>query len=138
MFIGQKTYQADYTVRSRIRTTRGNAEAGLAAIGDDENMIGVSVLNNTVQVWKLEKGEHIIISERTFKRKDQVVLEMKVSNGKDISFGFSVDGKTFTSLIQTPVDGAYLPPWDRAIRAGLISKGQKDQKAVFENFILYH
>jgi hypothetical protein len=34
----------------------------------------------------------------------------------------------------TPVDGSFLPPWDRAVRAGLIAKGTAGQKAVFERF----
>jgi hypothetical protein len=34
------------------------------------------------------------------------------------------------------VSGNFIPPWDRAVRVGLISRGPANQQAVFNSFIL--
>ncbi len=61
---------------------------------------------------------------------------MQVKNGKDLTFFYSLDGKNFQQLNVTPVDGSFLPPWDRSLRVGLIAKGDTDQKVSFDNFQL--
>ena len=63
---------------------------------------------------------------------------MEVANGKEITFLYSEDGKDFQMLNATRVDGSYLPPWDRSIRVGLLSKGAKGQKVTFDRFELQH
>ena len=61
---------------------------------------------------------------------------MQVANGKDITFLYSLDGKDFKTVNSQPADGSYLPPWDRSIRVGLLSKGNEGQKAIFDRFQL--
>lgn len=61
---------------------------------------------------------------------------MLVRNGKDITFQYSTNGKDFITLNETPIDGNYLPPWDRALRAGLVATGKIGDNAVFNDFIL--
>ena len=59
---------------------------------------------------------------------------MQVRNGKDVSFSYGAKEDRHTMLNQQPIDGKYLPPWDRALRVGVVAKGSADQKAVFEEF----
>jgi hypothetical protein len=85
---------------------------------------------------KVESEKETLVEETTIPRGRVVYLRADVKNGKDISFSYSADGKKFTALNETPVDGFFLPPWDRAVRVALVSKGEKGQKAVFDNFSL--
>jgi hypothetical protein len=32
------------------------------------------------------------------------------------------------------IDGSFLPPWDRAVRAGIVAKGADGTTGVFDNF----
>ena len=60
-----------------------------------------------------------------------------VANGYDNSAGPSV--QTYIMMARnSPVDGSFLPPRDRPGRVSVTSVIGIDQKAVFENFILYH
>lgn len=61
---------------------------------------------------------------------------MKVTNGKDLIFLYSPDGKSYQQLNNIPVDGSFLPPWDRSLRVGLLAKGDVIQQAGFDNFQL--
>jgi hypothetical protein len=61
---------------------------------------------------------------------------MLVRNGKDITFQYSLNGRDFIPLNEMTVYGTYLPPWDRAVRAGVIAKGTDNAKGVFRDFTM--
>jgi hypothetical protein len=59
---------------------------------------------------------------------------MQAKDGRYFTFLYSIDGSDYTALNNNPIDAIFLPPWDRAVRAGLIAKGDSAKKAVFESF----
>ena len=137
-FVGQKTYTSDYRAQTSVVVGQSSAEAGLAAIGDEDNMLGISLVGGKVRVWKREKGALTITYEKSLPKSKAVFFRLNVRNGSQMNFSYSVDGKTFTEAGSGSLDASFLPPWDRAVRVGLVSIGQNTTKAVFENFILYH
>jgi hypothetical protein len=74
------------------------------------------------------------VLQKPWKLKRKAYLQMQVRNGKDVTFLAGRKRKRFEVLNGTPVDGTYLPPWDRALRAGVVSKGTAGQRAFFKNF----
>jgi len=135
-FIGHKTFTADYEAETSIYTAHTNAEAGLALIGDEQNMVGASVFRNVVRVWKIEAGKQTIISEKTIQPAASVQLKVRFNGPKNVTFLCSVDDKKYGTLNSSPVDAYFVPPWDRAVRISLISKGEPSQHATFDRFIL--
>lgn len=63
---------------------------------------------------------------------------MRVKDGKDVTFSYSHNEGSPKVLNNEPIDGSYLPPWDRALRIGVAAKGNASQKAVFEEFEVMH
>lgn len=137
-YLGHKTFQADYRVRTVVDLSSSSAAAGLAAIGDEKNRVVASIRDGKIEVWKTRLGKDTLVVEESITARESIVLEMKVDNGNRITFRCSANGKSFEVINRRPIDGTFLPPWDRAVRIGLLSQGRRDQKAVFENFILYH
>ena len=135
-FLGQKTHKADYTVDALVLNAKTTAAAGVAVIGDEKNTISVLLQKNTVTVMQVKNNRDSVIATATIPQKKKTHLRMQVRNGKDITFSYSINGKDFVIINNTPADGAFLPPWDRAIRAGLVAKGGSDTKAVFDSFTL--
>jgi xylan 1,4-beta-xylosidase len=133
-FVGHKTLDDDYTTTVVIATKATDAEAGLAAVGDEKNIVAVSFKGNTLRVSRIEGDKETYLPEKKIKPRENVYLRMKVSKGKDLVFSYSTNGKKFKVLNGKAVDGFFLPPWDRAVRIGLISKGTENQKATFEHF----
>jgi beta-xylosidase len=136
VFLGQRIFTADYQAEVTVLRTSSKAEAGLALVGDEKNLIAVSVRSNTLTVWKLENDKATILGEQTIAFGEKIRLRVRVKNGKDVSFSFSLDEKAFTNVSESPVDGFYLPPWDRAVRVAILSKGKPDTKAAFDDFVL--
>lgn len=83
---------------------------------------------------QVKNGKHTELPGKTIGATGKIYLSTRVQNGKDISFLYSKDGKNYILLNEKFIDGSFLPPWDRAVRVGLISQGQPDQKAEFESF----
>jgi xylan 1,4-beta-xylosidase len=137
-YVGYKAFKANYRARTKINLSASSGAAGIAAIGDEKNMVSVSVMKDKITVWKKRLGKDTIIVEEMITPREEIFLEMKVEKGNRITFRCSTNGKSFKVINRRAIDGSFLPPWDRAVRIGLISKGRNDQKAVFENFILYH
>jgi beta-xylosidase len=133
-FLGQKTLEADYTATALLLPRKSTSAIGIGAIGDEKNAVYALVDKSKMKVIMVRDGKEKVVTERTISASNSVHLRMDVMNGKDIRFLWSRDGKSFTALNKTPVDASYLPPWDRAVRAGLIAKGDTGQKAVFERF----
>ena len=133
-FLGKKTTSANYNVTVQINAKRSSAAAGLALIGDDNNTVRAVLENGQLQVVQLREGKDSMVLQKPWKPKRKAFLQMQVRNGKDVTFLASRKRKRFEVLNGTPVDGTYLPPWDRALRAGVVSKGAAGQRAFFKNF----
>lgn len=135
-FLGMKTLSDDYDAEVIVFPNTSSSAPGLALIGDEKNFIVASVEQNKVILRKVEGDKETVIDNKSFSPGNRVYLRASVTNGKDILFSYSTDGKTFASVNDHPVDGFFLPPWDRAVRVALTSKGEQGQKAVFDNFLL--
>ncbi|MEJ7828777.1 MAG: family 43 glycosylhydrolase [Segetibacter sp.] len=135
-YLGQKILWPNYTATTAILTKGRDAIAGLGAIGDDENTLSVVLSEDRISVIQLKRNKDTTLLEKSIDRSKRVYLRMTVEGGKDYTFLYSTDGKNFQALNDKPVSGMYLPPWDRAVRAGLISKGNNNQYATFDWFRL--
>lgn len=133
-FIGQKTRTGDYTAITIVNAKRTNATAGLAAIGDEKNVLSILATRNKIKVVALKNGIDSTIAQNTKRAKNKIYLKMQVKEGRYFTYSYSTNGNNYSVLNKKPIDGIYLPPWDRGLRAGLISKGNPDQEAVFESF----
>jgi beta-xylosidase len=132
--LGQKTYGGDYEVTTEINKKRSTAMVGLGAIGDEQNSISVLLDGQTINIIQVKNNNETTLLTDKVDTKKKLWFQMQVHKGKDLTFLYSTDGLKFYVLNEKPIDGSYLPPWDRAVRAGLISKGKEGQKAVFERF----
>ena len=134
-YIGTKTTSGTYTATAEIKTKRTTATAGIGLIGDDKNTVSALLKDGVLKIIQLKDGKETEVGQGNVNAKKEAYVQMQVSNGKDIVFLYSTDGKRFQP-IGKPVDGSYLPPWDRALRVGLIAKGNANQKATFDNFTM--
>jgi beta-xylosidase len=133
-FVGEKTFSGNYTATTLVRADKSDAATGLAAIGDEKNIVSVLLKNNQLTVVEVKDGKETVIDSKTINKQKKVNLKMIVTNNYDILFSYSIDGVNYLPVNSKPAKGAYLPPWDRAVRVGLVSKGETSQKAIFENF----
>ncbi len=136
--LAQRTIRADYTASTAIDVQKLNngVEAGLTAIGDQSNAVGVAVTSKEIRFWSIKNNEKSILSTTALPvDEDEIHLQIKTKDGHQMEFAWSADGSTWNAFGENqPFDASYLPPWDRAIRIGLNVKGPKDAAATFNWF----
>ncbi len=133
-FLGQITLTGDYTATATLIKKKTKSAAGIAAIGDDQNTLSLLYNKDLIQLVKLKDDTLYRLASVPVKVKDSINIKMQAKGGRYFTFSFSTDGGSFNVINEKPIDGLFLPPWDRGVRVGLISKGRKKQKAIFESF----
>jgi xylan 1,4-beta-xylosidase len=133
-FLGRQTTSGDYTTTVKVHGQKSTAAAGVVAIGDEKNTISALYEKGVVRVVQLKDGKEMELARKTFPKTAKPFLRMQVRNGKDIRFFYSSNGRSFSELMMNGIDGGFLPPWDRAIRSGLVAKGTDGTFGVFDNY----
>jgi beta-xylosidase len=118
--LARSTAVGNYVASTRVNTKemRPGASAGLAAYGDQENALGVALMNNRVTLWRLEKGAMQTMAEMNAPNSGSLFLRMTARDGHLYRFAFSRDNRLWTN-VGAELDGQHLPPWDRGVRVAL-------------------
>jgi beta-xylosidase len=134
-YIGQPVLTGNYYAEVTVQKN-ATSQAGLALIGDDKNILYAVVDSNAIRLIQVKKDEAQAIAEQKIKNPSNVRVRAQVKNNTEVTFTYSTDGVQFNVLNNEAADISYLPPWDRAVRVGLVSKGPVETAAFFKDFIL--
>ncbi|MHA4896020.1 glycoside hydrolase family 43 protein [Pedobacter sp. PWIIR3] len=138
-YIGQPVYNANYTAETVISKT--SAEAGIAIIGDDKSIIFAAVKDGKINLKQVKNGETTILKSIALPDKSTsghfpLKLKLRTERNSLFSFYYAVGNNAFSLINSEPVDGSFLPPWDRALRVGVTVLGTSQQSATFTSFSL--
>jgi len=135
--LGKRTIDGDYVATAALKKSalqRGTM-AGISAIGDNDNAVGISVRNGEILLWSMKGGTMTTLAKTAAPKQEMVQLQLTTDKGDQMQFAWSADGATWNSLNEgKPVDASYLPPWDRGVRVGLTAKGLANATAAFDWF----
>ncbi|WP_239691647.1 hypothetical protein [Hymenobacter lapidarius] len=140
--LGRSTTAAAYTATTTLLnpgTLAAGTRAGLAAHGDPDNTLMLVASAGKVQLLQLEKGQTKTLAEVPLPATKALELRLQARQGSQFSFAWrTTGGPTWQTLPASgaPVDGRFLPPWDRGVRVGVVAQGAPTGVAVFENFTL--
>lgn len=132
--LARRTLQPNYSATTAVTSQVNSGDRGLAVIGDEDNALGISYASDQVFVWKVEQGRREVIATAPALVGEQVYLKIKANQGEEYSFSWSDDGESWKGFPEEVVLlGRYLPPWDRAVRIGLVNKGMSGADGLFES-----
>ena len=140
--LGRHTLSAAYTATTTLLAPGALAAgttAGLAALGDPDNSLALTAGGGKLQLWERRAGKSRVLGEAALPTASQAVqLRVQVQGGNSYRFAWSTDGATWTNPLPNDgtVSGAFLPPWDRGVRVGVVAQGPTTATAVFERFAL--
>ncbi len=133
-FLGRKTTGTHYRAATRLSRKKSTAASGISLGGDERNRIAAYINGDVLEVIQTRAGKDSLLLTHPIAPSRHVWLVMEVNNGKDIHFFVGTKHDRLQKLNTQPIDGAFLPPWDRALRAGLIVKGAPGHMGVFDYF----
>ncbi|WP_230471309.1 family 43 glycosylhydrolase [Hymenobacter jejuensis] len=140
--LGHHTYTTDYTATTTLLQPAAlptGTVAGIAALGDPDNTIALTAGDGKLRLWQLEKGKQQALGEVALPNSKALMLRLQAQGGNQYRFSWSADaGKTWQNLPANgqAINGTYLPPWDRGVRAGLLARGPATATATFDDFTL--
>lgn len=132
-YIGQKAIDINYEATTTIHRKKSSAGAGIGLIGDENNLVFAFVQGNQISIRQVSAGRDSLLYSKRIGRSKKIIVSMQVSNGKDVKFIY-MHGGDQVKLHEKILDAGTLPPWDRALRIGLIARGERGDKATFEKF----
>lgn len=124
------------TVLSRDNWAPGTI-AGLSAFGDLGNALGVAYDGERIQLWRRAQKKSEMVASRPAGTGSLLYLRLVARQGHQMTFYVSADGQDWAQVAsETPLEGSYLPPWDRGVRVALTVGGGEKASANFESFSL--
>ena len=139
------TRDANYTATTAVdvASIAPGARAGLAAFGNRDNAIAVTVERAgeaatgtplTVVVWQTQKGQRRTLATTEVSTAPLLHLRLSAKDRTRFEFAVSPDGQAWKTV--AGAQGEYLPPWDLAVRVALLVSGQSASSARFGSFRL--
>ncbi len=135
-YIAQPVLYNSYTAET-VLTSASAAEAGIGIIGDDKHLVYAAVKGTDIVLKSVRNGEVTVLKTLPGVA-TQFPLRFRLEASRNASFTFYyAPGKgAYRKISAEAADGSFLPPWDRALRVGMIAIGEKDKKASFDSFTL--
>ncbi len=133
----QRTLTGDYTTTTLLNKSNlaNGVTAGLAAIGDHSNAVGLSVSKGDLVLWSVKEGKVTTLDKIPAPTENTIQLKLSARQGDKLEFAWSTNGTAWNQMNKgLAIDAAYLPPWDRGVRTGLFAKGPANTSATFDWF----
>lgn len=109
---------------------------GVALIGDDKNLIYAAAKQDSIGITMIKDGARSSLGKFAVTANGKPIsLKIEVSANTNIRFSYSVSGSNFAPLDIPKPDITFLPPWDRAVRTGIITKGVQGDVGLVEKFV---
>jgi beta-xylosidase len=130
-FFGVRVQKGDYSFTATIDRS-GSAQEGIAIYGEAKSALALRIEGAGLVLWKIERGEARQLATAALPEGDKLQLRMTVRNGHRFRFSSSVDGKEWKAIGEQEIDGAFIPPWDRAPRVGVVVAGKPGDTGKFD------
>jgi beta-xylosidase len=133
--IAVPTTAGDYEATTQIDQAQlgPGAQAGLSALGDQANALGLSVVDHQLKLWRRQKGKQEVTATVPAPAGATVQFRLRASGGHKFRFSASADGRDWKTVgSDIDLEGNYLPPWDRGVRVALVTGGPAGTVATFD------
>ncbi|GAB3936530.1 glycoside hydrolase family 43 protein [Larkinella terrae] len=136
-FLGMVIKKGNFTFSTTVEP-QSDLLQSITLYGDAANALGFGVRRGAIELWQVKDGVRTVIQSKSLPESTSPVrLQVRSRVGQFYDFSWSVAGSKPESIIQSPVNGSYLPRWDRAPRIGLSVSGSNGQGSVKSVTIQY-
>lgn len=124
-FLGLVVHKGVYTLSADIVPRTGLLQS-LCVYGDAQNQVGIGVGPGQLELWQIKAGKRVVVKTQQLSAGIRLItLQVRSVGGQFYELGWRTEDGTFNRLTDAPLDGSYLPRWDRAPRAGISLSGKE-------------
>ncbi|WP_227699017.1 glycoside hydrolase family 43 protein [Spirosoma radiotolerans] len=125
-FLGLVIKKGTYTMSSDI-IPQADLLQSLCLYGDAQNQLGIGIRPGSLELWQIKAGKRQLIKSQPIPEGTPLVtLQVRSKADSFYEFGWRIESGPYNRITDAPLDGAFLPRWDRAPRIGIGLSG-KDQ-----------
>jgi hypothetical protein len=125
-FLGLVVKKGLFTLSADLVPQAGLLQS-LCLYGDAQNQLGIGMRQGWLELWQIKAGTRKVLKSQPMPEGTRLItLQVRSRGGQFYEFGWRTKDGTFNRLTAAPLDGSYLPRWDRAPRVGISLSG-KDQ-----------
>lgn len=118
-FLGLVVKEGTYTLSADI-VPQADLLQSVCLYGDAHNQTGMGIRPGTLELWEIKAGKRRVLkTESVPKEVSSVTLQMQSRKGQFYEFGWRTREGAYRQLTDAPLDGSFLPRWDRAPRVGI-------------------
>lgn len=123
-FLGLVVKKGTYTFAIQVQP-QPDVLQSICVYGDAGNALGLGVRNDSLLLWQVKEGTQQILQTVSLpKSKQPVELLLHATEGGQYQFSWWYKGRMEPAPVNSqPIDGAFLPRWDRAPRVGISATG---------------
>ncbi|GAB4039399.1 family 43 glycosylhydrolase [Spirosoma jeollabukense] len=123
-FLGAVIKKGTYTLRAEV-SPQADVLQSICLYGDDSNAVGFGVKKGLLELWQVKEGTRTVLKTQVLPDNlSPVTLQLRSRFGEFCEFGWSEKAGKMQLINEAPLDGSYLPRWDRAPRVGLSVSGE--------------
>lgn len=124
-FLGWVLKGGTFTFSADIRPQAALLQS-ICLYGDATNALGLGIRKGGLELWQLKDGVRTVLKTTAIADKAKLVrLQLQSHAGRFYQAGWTLDAGKVQPLTEAPLDGSFLPRWDRAPRAGIYVSGQE-------------
>jgi beta-xylosidase len=132
-FFGLRPRKEKYTLEVKIE--KSATTAGISIYGDSDNMMGLSIIGETIELWEFRDGRRSTIATHNIPDYETITLFVETNFGQYLQFGF-VSAQGQRQSIGNLQHIRHLPRWDRPPMIGIHAKGI--QETIFQEVKLIY
>ncbi|WP_229311216.1 glycoside hydrolase family 43 protein [Larkinella soli] len=126
VFLGLVIKKGTYTLSADL-VPQADLLQSVCLYGDARNQLGLGIRQGSLELWQIREGKRTILKTQPIPEAAPLVtLQVRSKEGRFFEFGWRTKDGSQTLLTEAPLDGSFLPRWDRAPRIGIGLSG-KDQ-----------
>jgi len=123
-FLGLVVKKGTYTFSAAINPKVGIRQS-ICLYGDARNALGLGVRNGSLELWQVRDGIRTTLRKQVIPDDTPLInMQLHSRSGQFYTFDWKTPDGQLQSVTDTPLDGSFLPRWDRAPRIGISVSGE--------------
>jgi beta-xylosidase len=137
-FLGLVVKKGTYIFSAAI-TPRDKVLQSICVYGDANNALGLGVGKDALELWQVKEGKRQVLKQHPLPEGSNAIqLSLRCRSGQFYEFSWAADEASPQPVHQEPLDGGFLPRWDRAPRIGVSVAGESPTKGMFRSIRLQY
>ena len=137
-FLGLVIKKGTYIMSADI-VPQADLLQSLCLYGDAQNQLGFGVRAGALELWQIKAGTRQVLKTQPIPADaSSVMLQLRSEKGQFYTFDWRTGTGNYQPVTTAPLDGSFLPRWDRAPRVGISLNGKASVRCKVRTLAIHY